>query len=292
MDSSPLETFYKRMDVALQQNSAVNLDLKGLLQPNRFHGSKRLQLLPHLGLRCLLGSVVHVGPPCSHLLRPWTTLPRRHRDQGGREVHGRARRTNGLGRCWEVAPGRAGRLGPRAVREFRTGRKERRRARSRRRYSEPAAASGVQLFGFFFFRKRVLGHCFLSASPCRASPALLADCGRFSPLPSRRRPVIPPEPGPALFLPKGGEGTFPSLSRLNLSCRRHLPGPAGRERGGAELPQLPLRSGAASPPSRAVGTKAAFGGSGLSCFLSCGFFFFLSSKARWRRLSKSYTLPL
>lgn len=137
-------------------------------------------------------------------------------------------------------------------------------------------------------------HCFASPSPCRSSPALLACCGRVSPLPSRGRPVVPPGPARALFLPRGREGAFPSLSWPRPWRWRPLPGPAGRERAGAGAAELPPfhPCGPGTPPfprlpSRAVGSEAAFDGSGLSCFPSCLFF---SAKARWRRLSKSYTL--
>lgn len=100
---------------------------------------------------------------------------------------------------------------------------------------------GAVVWFFFFFSRRVLGHCFASASPCRASSALQAFCRRFSPLSSRRRPVVPPGAARALFLPKGREGAFPFLSRPNPWRWRHLRGPAGRERtgaGGGELPQF------------------------------------------------------
>lgn len=222
MVQSPLlETFHKHVDVALGHGSVVKMGLTIFSNPNDSMTLKKLQLLAHRRPQCLLGSVVPVRPSCGRFLRLRTTLPIRYRDQGGTGAEGPARRANGRGRCCEVAPRRAGLLGPRAVREFRTGRKERRRARSRRRYLEPAAASGVQLFGFFFFLEASFEALFRipfavpivpgSSGVLRAGfPASLA--GRLGP------------PGPC-FSP--GVGKAPS---------RVSPGP-GRGAGGLSLGQ-------------------------------------------------------
>lgn len=214
--------------------------------------------------RCLLGSVVHAARRRAAADYASRQAARPRRGGGGRAAV--AERTNGRGRCSLVSAGAGGPPpGPLAVREFRTGRKERRPGLG----AEEVFEAGVWCWGVvFFFRRRVWGHRFVSPSARRAFAAPLAFCGRVFPLPSLRRLVVFPGPARALFLPLICYQTigkaFPVLSPIpvhgteGISLGRQERG----EWGWMGKSSLSVTSGVCctpfAPPSWAVGSKAAF----------------------------------
>lgn len=210
-----------------------------LFQPKRFHDAKNTSALGPSRAAVPAGKCC----PCPPLLRPFAAAA----DYTSHQVS-RPGWDGGGGSCsagqWARAMlgGGAGAGGPLGAAGS-AGISDREEGAAPGPLAQEVLGASGCLWGavvwVFFFWRRVLRHCFASPSPCRSSPALLPYCGRVSPLPSPGRPVVPPGPARALFLPRGRKGAFPSLSWPRPWRWRPLPGPAGRERTGAGAAELP-----------------------------------------------------